>query len=175
MLCYPLISSRCAQVSNVAIVNCGNVSTTACVFFSGVVSVCDFDCFSIIANLLQQWKEQWEEDLYCITQSYERAAFLQSCGWTMGKGAHFTTLLCAINRNFKIPRPILPEKPKAFELLKIGSLKLPSPRGQNGVQMHYPIVGFACQMSLLKNNPQFLWSVIRLLYISGTRRHWFKM
>ena len=53
-------------------------------------------------------------------------------------------------RNFNIPPTA--GKSRTFELLKIGSFKFPLPSGQNGIQMLYPIVGFVCQMPLLKNN-----------------------
>ena len=37
------------------------------------------------------------------------------------------------------------------------------------LKMPYPIVGFVCQLPLLKNNRWFLSSVIKLVYIRGTR------
>ena len=43
--------------------------------------------------------------------------------------------------------------------------KIPTPSGQNGFQMLYLIVGFVCQMPLLKNNHcRLLSSLIKLVY-----------
>ena len=48
------------------------------------------------------------------------------------------------------PNP--PGKARAFELLKLWIVQIPTRSGQNSVQVPYPIVGFVCQMPLLKNN-----------------------
>ena len=42
-------------------------------------------------------------------------------------------------------------------------IQFPVPLGQNSVQMPYTIVGFVCQMPLLKNNRQLLSSLVKLV------------
>ena len=59
-------------------------------------------------------------------------------------------------QHFSHPTP--PGKPRAFELLKIVQILAAS--RQNGVQMPYSIVGFVCQMPLLKNNCRRLFKII---------------
>ena len=45
-------------------------------------------------------------------------------------------------------------------------VQIPAPYGQTGVQMPYLIVGFVCQMPLLKNNRRrLLSSLIKLVYV----------
>ena len=79
------------------------------------------------------------------------------------------------NRNFDIPPPP-PGKPRAFELLKIGWFKFPPPRAKMVFKCPTLSSDFVCQMLLLKSNcRRFLSSVIKLVYIRGTRRHQFKM
>ena len=56
--------------------------------------------------------------------------------------ASHDSLMRRSNRNFNISPTPPPGKPRAFELLKIGSFKFPPPRAKMGVQMPYPIVGF---------------------------------
>ena len=48
--------------------------------------------------------------------------------------------------------PHLPGKARAFELLKLWIVQIPTRLSQNSVQVPYSIVGFVCQMPLLKNN-----------------------
>ena len=61
------------------------------------------------------------------------------------------------------PPPPPPGKPRAFELLKIGSFKFPPPRAK--MVFKCLIVGFVCQMPLLKNNRcRLLSSLTKLVY-----------
>ena len=84
------------------------------------------------------------------------------------------SLMRRSNRNFNIPLP--PGKPRAFELLKIGSFKFPPPRVKMLFKCPTLSSHFVFQMPLLKNNRRrFLTSVIKLVYIRGTQRHQFKM
>ena len=72
--------------------------------------------------------------------------------------------------------PPPPRKPRAFELLKIGSFKFPPPRAKMVFKCPTLPLDFVCQMPLLKKNRRrFLTSVIKLVYIRGTQRHQFKM
>ena len=84
---------------------------------------------------------------------------------------NFLCIMRRSNLNLNIP----PGKPRASQLFKIGSLQIPAPLGQNGVQMPYLIVAFCLSNALLKNNRRrFLSSVIKLVFIRGTQRHQFK-
>ena len=92
---------------------------------------------------------------------------------------HAQSFLSAVADQIKTSTsPPTPQaNPEHLKLLKIGSFKFP-PSSQNGVQMPYPIVGFVCQMPLLKSNCRRfskLSFVTKLLYVRGTRRRQFKM
>ena len=63
---------------------------------------------------------------------------------------HFTSSYNAPIKSETSTSPLLPVR--AFELLRIGLVQISSPWGQSNVQMPHPIVGFVCQMPLLKNN-----------------------
>ena len=77
------------------------------------------------------------------------------------------------NRNFNIPPP--PGESPGIWTFEDWIVQIPAPSGQK-FQMPYPIVGLVSQMPLLKNNRRpFLSSVIKLVYIRGTRRQKFKM
>ena len=70
--------------------------------------------------------------------------------------------LCADQIETSTSPPL--RKPRAFELLKTGSFKFPPPRGQNGVQIPYPIVGFVSQIPLLKSNRLRLLSTLLFIH-----------
>ena len=55
-------------------------------------------------------------------------------------------------RNFNIPPPPPPGQTPGIWTFEDRIVQIPAPSGQNGVQMPYLIVGFVCQMPLLKNN-----------------------
>ena len=66
-------------------------------------------------------------------------------------------------RNFNIPSPGQTPGIRTFE---DWIAQIPAPYGQNGVQMPYLIVGFVCQMPLLKNNRRrLLSSLTKLVYM----------
>ena len=83
------------------------------------------------------------------------------------------------NAPIKFHLPPLPPpawKPRALELLKIGSFKFPSPRAKMVFKCPTLSSDFVCQMPLLKNNRiRFQSSVIKLVHIRSTQRHQFKM
>ena len=54
-------------------------------------------------------------------------------------------------RNFNIPPPPPGQTPGIWTF-EDWIVQIPAPSGQNGVQMPYLIVRFACQMPLQKNN-----------------------
>ena len=67
-------------------------------------------------------------------------------------------------RNFNIPPP--PGQTPGIWTFEDWIVQIPAPYGQNGVQMPYLIVGFVCQMPLLKNNRlRLLSSLTRLVYM----------
>ena len=68
-------------------------------------------------------------------------------------------------RNFNIPPPPPGQTPGIWTF-EDWIVQIPAPYGQNGVQMPYLIVGFVCQMPLLKNNRlRLLSSLTRLVYM----------
>lgn len=64
------------------------------------------------------------------------------------KNIFYKRLLRQSTRNFNIPSPI----PPGIQTFDDWMVQIPAPSGQNIVQMPYPIVGFVCQIPLLKNN-----------------------
>ena len=66
-------------------------------------------------------------------------------------------------RNFNIPPP--PGQTPGIWTFEDWIVQIPAPSGQNGVPMPHLIVGFVCQMPLLKNNGRWLLSsLIKLVY-----------
>ena len=73
------------------------------------------------------------------------------------------------NRNFTIPPP--PGRARILDLLKTGSFKFPALRAK----MVFKCPTLSLGLSVKNNRRRLLSSLIKLVYIYGTRRHHFKM
>ena len=73
------------------------------------------------------------------------------------------TQFCANQLETSTPSPHPPSKGLGIWTFEDWIVQFPVPLDQNSVQMPYPIVGFVCQMPLLKNNRQLLSSLVKLV------------
>ena len=98
-----------------------------------------------------------EQSYLCLVQLHPR--------WRVRRRRKYkklNTLMRRSTRNFNIP---FPGQSPGIWTFEDWIIQISAPSGQNSVQMLYPIVGFVCQMPILKNNRRrLLLSLIELVH-----------